>query len=199
MMMEAVLIPVLRMIHQEDFRIEPPCLLRHVKKNFRLKNLSYALSISPWLTSLLVLSFFFLSFRVLEDYLDAFVIQHSMWTMKKLSTKANDEPWHAFTFWSTDWWGRVQKNILISIEIFLLSSHEYIYQKGFLLNGGLCSIGDSGASHEFEFVWVMMYLNRSTSLTPLICSDFKVAKCINVEVTVNYKLNNIIIMGYIPI
>uniref|UniRef100_A0A2N9FFT4 J domain-containing protein n=1 Tax=Fagus sylvatica TaxID=28930 RepID=A0A2N9FFT4_FAGSY len=28
---------------------------------------------------------------VLEDYLDAFVIQHSMWTMKKLSTKANDE------------------------------------------------------------------------------------------------------------
>ena len=27
---------------------------------------------------------------------------------------------------------------------------SWIYWKGFLLNGGLCSIGDTGASHEFE-------------------------------------------------
>ena len=33
---------------------------------------------------------------------------------------------------------------------------------------------------------VMMYLNGSTTLTPLICSDFKVAKCINVEVTLSF-------------
>ena len=39
----------------------------------------------------IIIGSFFLSDRVLVDYLDAFVTQHLMWTMKKLSTKANDE------------------------------------------------------------------------------------------------------------
>ena len=91
----------------------------------------------------IIIGSFFLSDRVLVDYLDAFVTQHLMWTMKKLSTKANDETWHVI---------RVHKWIWVHVNKYWDFSpiKSWIYQKGFLLIRGFCYIGDSGVSLEFE-------------------------------------------------
>ena len=57
--------------------------------------------------------------------------------------------------------------------------------KGLLVEWGGC-VQLETLVQAMNLSCVMMYLNRSTTLTPLICSDFKVAKCINVEVTLSF-------------
>lgn len=123
----------------------------------------------------------FLSGRVLGDCLDASVIQHLLWMMKKSCIKANDASWYVFTLRSTD---EAKYKIYINKPVNFSLVQSQTCQKGFLLNGGFCSIEDSGASHEFV---LCEYLKRSTSTAPLIQSGFKAAMCISVQVNLQFQ------------
>jgi hypothetical protein len=137
---------------------------------------------------------FFLSGRVLGDCLDASVIQHLMWMMKKSCIKASDASWYVFTLRSTD---EAKHKIYINKPVNFYLVQSQACQKGLLLNGGFCSIEDSGARHEFV---LCEYLKKgapqrhhwSNLVLKRVCASVYKWIC-------NFKHNIIMIMRYIPI